>query len=228
VGEAIVIKTEKKMAETNGSSGPLEKERVGQHTLPAAELDALAGQELVTERHLGSPRSVGELETACAMLTAITVHSLSPRSSSAAVHCSGAELDTRPLQFNSQFTDEPNEMSSAVYLSTDEPTSYTILQDMRGYDPGAAPNMSERCTLGHCPAMDNGVNLRDVPIPHRYGVQPTTRLLRGIFVHLEENIHSTEFSDRAPLPGTIPQGMIESVYYHTKFMVYSRGQMNEN
>jgi hypothetical protein len=54
------------------------------------------------------------------------------------VHCSGAELDTRPLQFNWQFTDEPNEMSSAVCLSTNEPTSYTILQDMRGYDPGAA------------------------------------------------------------------------------------------
>ena len=119
--------------------GQAKKERVGQHTLPAAELDALAGQELVTERHLGSPRSVGELETACAMLTAIAVpHSLSPRSSTAAVHCSGAELDTRPLQFNWQFTDEPNEMSSAVCLSTNEPTSYTILQDMRGYDPGAA------------------------------------------------------------------------------------------
>jgi hypothetical protein len=54
------------------------------------------------------------------------------------VHCSGAELDTRPLQFNWQFTDEPNEMSSAVCLSTNEPTSYTILQDMRGYDPGTA------------------------------------------------------------------------------------------
>jgi hypothetical protein len=51
------------------------------------------------------------------------------------------------------------------------------------------------------------VNLRDDPIAHRYGTQPTTRLLRGIFVHLEENIHPTEFSDRAPLPGTIPQGV---------------------
>ena len=86
------------MAERMSLRGHAKKERVGQHTLPAAELDALAGQELVTERHLGSPRSVGELETACAMLTAIAVtHSLSPRSSTAAVYCSGAELDTRPL-----------------------------------------------------------------------------------------------------------------------------------
>jgi hypothetical protein len=49
------------MAGTNASSESGEQERVGQLTLSAAELDALAGQELVTERHLGSPRPVGNL-----------------------------------------------------------------------------------------------------------------------------------------------------------------------
>jgi hypothetical protein len=117
----------KKMAGTNASSESGEQVRVGQLTLPAAELDALTGQELVTERHLGSPRPVGELETVCAMLAEIAApHSLSPCDSTAVVHCSGAQIDTHPLQFASQFTNEPIGMSSAVYLSTNEPPLFRV------------------------------------------------------------------------------------------------------
>ena len=78
------------------------KERVGQQTHPAAQLVALAGRELVTERHLGSPRFVGESGTKCATLAAIVApRSLGPRGSRAAVLFSGDEIGTRPLQFNS-------------------------------------------------------------------------------------------------------------------------------
>ena len=218
-------KTEKKMAKMLISSEMDRKERVGQQTHPAAQLVALAGRELVTERHLGSPRFVGESGTKCATLAAIVApRSLGPRGSRAAVLFSGDEIGTRPLQFNSQFTNEPFEQSRARCLSTNEPPSSTIPQDIRGYDPGAAVNPAERPTLDHSPAIYNEANPRDDPIAHRYAArgvgpvpdygacqepspQPTTRLIQGIFVHLDENIHPTEYSDKSPLPGTIPQGV---------------------
>ena len=104
------------------------KERVGQQTPPAAQLVALAGRELAAVRHHGSPRFVGESGTKCAMLAAIAApHSLGPRGSRAVVHFSGDESVTRPLQFDSQFTNESIEQSSAMCLSTNEPQSYTIL-----------------------------------------------------------------------------------------------------
>ena len=77
------------------------KERVGQQTLPAAQLDATAGRELEAVRHHGSPRSVGISGTECAMLATIAApHSLEPPSVLADMHFSGERLDTRPLQFD--------------------------------------------------------------------------------------------------------------------------------
>jgi hypothetical protein len=137
------------------------------------------------------------------MLAAIAApHSLSPRGSTAAVHCPGAEIDTRPLQFNSQFTNEPIEMSSATCLSTNEPPSYTTFQDIRGHDPGAAANLAERPTLGHSPTIDNATNLRDDPTAHCYGAKGTGSA-DGYGACQELPLRPTT---RAPLPGTIPQG----------------------
>ena len=114
------------------------KERVGQQTPPAAQLVALAGRELAAVRHHGSPRFVGESGTKCAMLAAIAApHSLGPRGSRAVVHFSGDESVTRPLQFDSQFTNEPLEMSSAECLSTNEPPSYTILLSGSAFGPAS-------------------------------------------------------------------------------------------
>jgi hypothetical protein len=111
------------MAERPIPSGMGEKERVGQQTLSAAQLDAAADRELETVRHHGSPRSVGICGTECAMLGPIgPPHSLEPLSRPAVVHFSGAEIDTRPLMFDdTQFTDENDEKSSATGLSTNEP-----------------------------------------------------------------------------------------------------------
>ena len=104
------------MAEMSTSSGMGKKERVGQQTLPTVQLDAPAGRELVAVRHHGSPRSVGESGTKCAMLAAIGApHSLGPRGSMTVVHFSGDVIGTRPLQFDSQFTNENDEMSSAAF-----------------------------------------------------------------------------------------------------------------
>ena len=120
------------------------KERVPQQALPVAQLDANVGRELEAVRHHGSPRSVGISGTECAMLAAIAApHSLEPPSGLTVIHFSGERLDTRPLQFDSQFTKETTEMSSITCLSTNETPSHVILLDVhiRGYDPGTPAHL---------------------------------------------------------------------------------------
>ena len=103
------------MAEMSVSLEMDKKERVGQQTFPAAQLDTSAGRELVTMRHHGSPRSVGEPETKCAMFATIAAtHSLGSRGNMTDVYFSGDEIDTSPLQFDSQFTINTPEMSKTT------------------------------------------------------------------------------------------------------------------